>query len=420
MKKIVALIFALCPTLILAQGFQLHTQGIKQQATGGSGTAFIQDAATIYYNPAGMSLLDGNSVIIGGNFVSVKSSFRDSALIVDVDENNKSITHAITKPGITVSAFCVYGFDSTALNWLQNFKFGLGVYTPVGTSAEWKNNWNGRFLVEKLDIKTLNIQPTASYKIADKLSVGAGFVYTYGIIHKVNDQNTPNTAGEYLTVDLKGDFHAFGANIGAHYKINDAISVGVRYSTEMNGKIKDGDFKTTNLAKDLTDSVPNGKFNLTLPLPRVLSLGVAYKVNENLDFTTDFTFYEYSVFKEFAVDFENNTQSFEDVTEPRGFQDTYAVMLGGQYKINESIYTRLGIRYVTSAVPDGKVTPENPDADRFAYSAGAGYKINDAFTVDASFSYENVKRSDNNTYYGIAGDYKTNAAFTGLSLTYNY
>jgi len=41
MKKLITLLIASTPALLLAQGFQVNLQGQKQQAMGGAGTAIM-------------------------------------------------------------------------------------------------------------------------------------------------------------------------------------------------------------------------------------------------------------------------------------------------------------------------------------------------------------------------------------------
>ena len=108
----------------------------------------------------------------------------------------------------------------------------------------------------------------------------------------------------------------------------------------------------------------------------------------------------------------------------REYQDALALRLGGQYMVTSGLALRLGTFYDFSAVKDGYVTPETPDADRIGISAGASYTFNDRFGVDLSFLFEDfMKRSqtqqqliDNGTTDRVAGTYKTTIAVPGVGL----
>src|SRR5437764_5156870 len=79
MKKISFLLTISFPMLIHAQGFQVNLQGQKQQGMGGTGTAFIQDGASLFFNPGGASFLKENSISVGSSPVVSHSKYVDSA-----------------------------------------------------------------------------------------------------------------------------------------------------------------------------------------------------------------------------------------------------------------------------------------------------------------------------------------------------
>jgi long-chain fatty acid transport protein len=44
----------------------------------------------------------------------------------------------------------------------------------------WGDNWAGAQLVQSINLKAYNLQPTVSFKICEHLSVGAGLMMTWG------------------------------------------------------------------------------------------------------------------------------------------------------------------------------------------------------------------------------------------------
>src|SRR5215218_8535050 len=88
MKKILVS-FAVClPILTLAQGFQVSLQGQKQQAMGGAGTAYIQDGASLFYNPGGVSFLKNNSFSFGATPVISHMQYVDKASSTSSESKN--------------------------------------------------------------------------------------------------------------------------------------------------------------------------------------------------------------------------------------------------------------------------------------------------------------------------------------------
>ena len=422
MKKLLALSL-LCPALMSAQGYQVHVQGQKQQAMGNVGTGFVQDAATIFYNPGGVSFLKENSVSVGGTAAIVNTIYYDSI--------TNTVTKANIPKAIAPTLYGVYGVDSTKSKLLQKFKFGLGVYAPFAGSAKWPDGWVGRFILKSTDLKIVNIQPTVSFKINDKIGIGAGFVYSMGSIDVSKDVYlTNNTVGNYASVDVKGKLNGYGINAGVYIKPTEAFSIGLTYHSAVNMKSKGATAEFTNVPNQLRDSIIVGggsttgpmktDVSTTFPLPTIISLGLGYKFTDKFALALDINYLGFKVMDTLHLNFKNGADKLKNVADVRGFKNTYSFQLGGRYLVTEALTLRAGLRYVLTPIPNGFSTPDGGDADRLVYCGGLGYKINKHFVVDASYSFESIVRKDNNHFYNFIGTYKTYANFAGLSLTYNF
>src|ERR1700752_883432 len=156
------------PYLVSAQGFQVNLQGQAQQGMGGAGTALIQDGAALFFNSVGASFLKKNSINAGFTATIANGEFLDAASSTVSRTNNP-----ISTP---FSAYAVWGSKKEA-NYFSHFKFGLAIYTPFGSTARWEDGWTGRFALTSLKLQSIFYQPTVSWKVCDKLGIGAGLVY---------------------------------------------------------------------------------------------------------------------------------------------------------------------------------------------------------------------------------------------------
>lgn len=422
MKKLLTLTL-FCPVFMSAQGYQVHVQGQKQQAMGNAGTGFVQDCATLFYNPGGLSFLKENAVSIGGTAAIVNTIYYDSI--------TNTVTKANIPTGIAPTLYSVYGVDTTRSKLLQKFKFGLGIYVPFAGSAKWPDDWVGRFILKSTDLKVVSIQPTVSFKINDKIGVGAGFVYSMGSIDVSKDIFlTNNTVGNYASVDVKGKLSGYGINAGVYIQPTEAFSVGLTYRSAVKMRSKGATAEFTNVPNQLRDSIIVGggsttgpmktDVSTTLPLPTIISLGFGYKFTDKFALAFDIHYLGFKVMDTLHLNFENGADKLKNVADVRGFEDTYSFHLGGQYLVTDDLTVRAGLRYVLTPIPNGYTTPDGGDADRLVYCGGLAYKINKHFAVDASYSFESIVRKDRNQYYFFIGTYKTYANFAGLSLTYNF
>jgi long-chain fatty acid transport protein len=142
--------------VLFSQGFQVNFQGQKQQGMGGAGNALPVDAASVFFNPGSVSFLKENSVNIGFTPTFANTLFEDA--------NTTSIGRTNSPMGTPFSAYAVY-----RKNEESKFFYGLGIYTPFGSTIQYEDGWTGRFALTKLQLKSIFVQPTLSYKINDKI-----------------------------------------------------------------------------------------------------------------------------------------------------------------------------------------------------------------------------------------------------------
>ena len=197
------------------------------------------------------------------------------------------------------------------------------------------------------------------------------------------------------------------------------FSVGLTYRSQVNMKVKDGE-ATFTVPAGLSSNFPNGKFTSSLPLPQVVTLGLASSLSSKFMLALDINYVGWKAYDTLAFDYETNSSSLADTKAARKYENTFAFRLGAQYVVLDDLALRLGIAYGISPVQDGYVTPETPDANRVIYTAGLGYTIKKKFGVNASFYFSSFKRADTNLETGLSGTYKTNVCIPGIALFYKF
>ena len=391
-----------------AQGFQVNLQGQAQQAMGGAGTALMQDGSAVFFNPGGMSFLNENSILAGATATIANATF--------LDADNNSSAKTVSPVSTPFAAYGVYG---TKDGKLKNFKFGMGAYTPFGSIVTWEPGWTGRFALTSLKLLAIFYQPTVSYKICEKLGVGAGFVLANGNVELKEDINVIDANGNYGSADLKGAATGYGYNAGIYYKPCPKFSVGLTYRSQVNMKVSNGT-ATLTVPTSLATNIPSGPFSSSLSLPSVLTLGFSDSLTSKLILALDINYIGWKCYDTLAFDYKNNTPQFQDTKLPRDYKNTFAFRLGGQYQVTDKFIARAGLSVELTPIESGYVTPELPDANRLNFTLGAGYKINKHFVIDASYTYEHFSRTDNNTALQLNGTYKTYLSAPGLSLIYKF
>ncbi|MBL7934458.1 MAG: outer membrane protein transport protein [Bacteroidia bacterium] len=400
------IIFFISPFYIFSQGFQVNLQGQKQQGMGGAGTAYMQDASSLFFNPGGASFVHGNSVNAGVTPTIARGAFLDES------------TQTVSRTNSPVSTpFAAYGLfevkDSSKL------KIGLAIYTPFGSTVQWEENWTGRFALTRLELRAIFFQPTISYRITDKIGIGAGFVYANGRVNLQKDIPLVDGNGTYGHAELAGKANGYGFNAGIYFKPIEKLSIGLTYRSKVEMKVNEGD-ATFNVPASASANFPSGKFTSKLPLPNVTTLGLAYKINSKLDVALDINYVGWKAYDTLSFDYENNTTSLIDTKSARRYKNTFAFRGGAQYKITHLFAARLGLAYGITPVQNGYVTPETPDANRINYTAGLGYELGKHLKIDVSFLFTHLKRKDTNIETNLSGTFKTNVCAPGISIGYKF
>ena len=393
--------------MALGQGFQVNLHGQKQIGMGHTGTGLAEDGASILFNPGAMAMLPENYVQGGVSPLFFKSDFNPSGTDRQYQVKDKLAT-----------PFTAYGvWGPKGAKW----KVGLGVYTPFGGLSDWGTTWQGKYVLESLNLKAIYFQPTVSYKLTSKISIGAGVVYDIGIVDLTRAIPVSNSNGADGQAELKGTGNGWGYNAGIYYRPVKKWSFGLSYRSKVKTTINDGD-ATFTVPASLSSSFPAGnKFSSSIPLPSTTALGVGYYPTSRLMLALDLNYVHWSVYKSLDFDYKYNTAALQDTHSPRDYTDGGAIRIGGQYAVMKTLKVRAGGGYVFTPVKDGYVTPEAPDANRYYLTAGVGYTLARHFDIDASFMYERVtKRTQTNIESNLAGTYLTNVYAPGISLSYHW
>lgn len=404
MKRRLLPLLAMIPFLAHAGGFQVNLQGTKQTGMGHLGTSFYLGASSAFFNPAMMGF-DSSKVNIeaGASFIigSVAYQNQSTGLVERTD-------NPVGTP------FYLYG--TYKIN--EKFTAGLAVYTPFGNRVDWEDGWTGRYLIEDIALSAIFIQPTVSYVINEKISVGAGLTYVMGNVEINRDLATP--IGNDASVNLQGDANGIGFNAGVYIQATEKLSIGITHRSQVNIELDGGDVDFT-VDPTLAEAFPDGKFDSELPLPSTTSLGVSYMVSDKLIVSVEGNFVGWDAYESLDFDFETNTESLEDSDNPRNYESQLIIRAGAQYSLLENLDIRGGVYYDPSPITDEYFNPETPNTDNLGLTLGGSYNINGNFTVDASFLYiYGLERESEYQPSGFGGKYRAMSFIPGIGLNYKF
>jgi long-chain fatty acid transport protein len=396
----------LMPNVSYSQGFQVNFQGQKQQAMGCAGTALQTDGASLFFNPGASAFAKENSVNVATTPIFANVMYIDSATN-DVYRTENPI-------GTPFSAYGLFQLKEDG-----KLKLGIAAYTPFGSTVQWEKNWIGRFAITRLELKAIFIQPTISYRISDKIGVGAGFIYSTGNVNLQKDIPVQFEDGTFAKAELAGKAQGFGYNLGVQINATEKFGIGLNFRSKVQMSLNDGE-ATFTVPEGLDPNFPDGKFVGGLPLPQVTTLGLSYKLNDKWAFVLDINHVGWKAYDTLAFDYETNTTSLLDTKSARDYKNIVAFRAGASYKVMKNLEVRLGGGYGLTPVQDGYVTPETPDGNRAYGTFGLGYEIGEHFAIDASCYYTQITRADINKETNLSGTFTTKAIAAGIGFIYKW
>ena len=370
-----------------AAGFALIEQSVSGLGTAYSGGAAIaEDASTIYYNPAGLTRLNGSQVIGGVHVIVPYAQFHN--------EGSKHVTGAVLRGDD--------GGDAGKATPIPNVYFssrltdrtvvGLGINAPFGLETEYNSGWVGRYHAIKSELMTININPSIAYKMTDQLSVGGGFNAQY---IKATLSNAIDF-GSFLgipqgadgSVKLSGDSWGFGFNLGLLYEFTPQTRAGLAFRSKVKQRLS-GDAEFSNVPAPIVLGSPafkNTPISALIDLPATASASFVHQLDSQWTIMTDVTWTQWDSFNELRIHFTNPFQPDAVVT--TNWRNTFRYSIGAQYALDNRWTLKTGIAYDQTPIrSDQYRTPRIPDNSRFWTSLGAKYRVSNSLNIDAGYAH---------------------------------
>lgn len=416
MKKVLRFgAFLLACTALFAGGFQLNMQGNKAIGLGGAQVSLGLDPSSVFYNPGAITNLPGHRITLGGFVLFPKVAVQTPSY-----EN-------IYQQSTYATPFHVYYSGSI----YKNLWVGFGVNNPFGSSSSFDPDWQGKFVVQSIGLRTFQFQPTVAYRIHDRIGIGAGFTYVLGTFHYEKAVPVNSSSSSYGEAQLQGNGNGISFNAGIlvqlleketpHGKWSSGLGISYRHSIPI--KLSQGEARFINIPSSLTSQFPSSQdFQASITLPAVFTGGfhiryekekVAYLIT--LDWQRNF----WSSYDTLKFDFANSETP--DVETPKNWKDvnTFRLGIGVDYLRRYSL--RVGGYYDQTPIPDGYVSPELPDNTHIGYTFGIGIQISEKLSVDASYLYSYLERMNTRLESeGFEASYKRRVHVVGLGINYQF
>ena len=376
-----------CPSSVFALGFALPDQDAFATARGNAFVATANDPAAVYYNPAGISQLDGMNASIGAYGIVLGSTYKGPAGEIT------SKTQLAVLPQF---------FSTISLPY--NFTFGMGTYSPYGLRTEWPDNSLLAAAGQTGEIDYVTLNPVIAYQIIPTLSIAAGPTLNYSEAQfKLNPGFIDN---------IRGRDWDTGYNAGVLWHPWEQHSFGVTYRS------------ATDMNYQGHGTLPPGAVTLpfnTIPIsanvhfPQTVALGYSFRPTTNWNFEVDADWTDWTHLQ--TVNINPLPAGFAFNYHPSWMYDFGATRyLGKGWKVSG------GFMYSENSVPNNTFNPLVPDSDRYIFSVGVGKQYKQ-FSWDVAYqvAWGPSRGVNNDATYPVAnGNYEFLSHAISINFGYHF
>jgi len=157
------LLLALSPAVLSASGTQVGFKDAFATARGNAFVATADNPSAIYYNPAGLTQLQGQEISATAYVVDLKADYRSAATGVTVSMNRED----------KLIPQVYYAWAPKDSHWA----LGVGFYAPFGFSTDWPVNSGFRTFATKNEETYYTLNPVVAWRVSDSLSLGGGLTF---------------------------------------------------------------------------------------------------------------------------------------------------------------------------------------------------------------------------------------------------
>jgi long-chain fatty acid transport protein len=324
----------------------------NQDATAiGRGNAFVATAdnpSAIYYNPAGITQLEGQHIQGGSLFYLGIYGDYESPTGTTTTHNNAEV---IAAPTLQYT----YTPESLPLS------FGFGIYEPFGFSVDWPNEAPFRQEALNASLAYVTFNPVVAWKIIPSLSIAAGPTINYS---QFTEAQGLLQSPIYLPGDqakFKGEGWSYGFNVGVLWQPHPKWSLGGSYRSSSRMDYQ-GSF-TLHPTPPFFGSYGTSS---SIDFPQIAMGGISFRPTKKWNIEFDLDWADWSSVQSLGI---------EGISTRRlDWKSTFMYEVGVTYYFDNRYFLSAGYFFSPASTSTEYFTPMLPDTDLHIGSLGGGYK----------------------------------------------
>jgi len=336
----------LAPARVFGLGFRIPNQDASAVARGNAFVATADNPSAIYYNPAGITQLEGQNIQIGAlNYFGINTYYESPS-----GSDNNTDFEDIPVPQLH------YTYTPKDCP----FSFGLGAYAPFGLGVEWPQDTPFRSIAIESRLQYLTLNPVIAWKILPGLSIAAGPNINYSELKVTRGLVTPTDQFEF-----KGDDFSFSFNAGILWQPHPQWSFGANYRSAATMDYSGHSTYNPGIA------IPSAPTTAAFKYPQIISGGVSFRptTNWNVEVNVDYT--DWNTLNTVVLEGTSAIFGF-NLTQQFDWQASWFAELGVTRSLENGWFVSGGYFFSSVTAPSSTYTPAVPDTGLHVGSIGVG------------------------------------------------
>jgi long-chain fatty acid transport protein len=358
---------------VSANGFRIPDQDAFATARGEAFVATADNPSAIYYNPAGITQLEGNN--LRGGFYGI---YLDRSFSPPQGSPNQGQTyHDQEKTAVVPRIFYTYTPKDSLLS------YGLGVYAPYGGQSSWPEDTNFRLVALSGSLTYLTINPVVAVKLPAGFSLGAGLMINYAKMEMSQGLSPFYLPPATNFFRFTGEGWSVGYNLGVLWQPHEKISIGATFRSFAKITL-DGNTEYEQFPYP-PDTHQSAQADFKFPLTAVIGISYRPTPKWNIELNADYT--DWSSFGSNNIHQAATTYPVnQDISMQLDWRESWMYELGVTRYFDSGWQVSAGLVYSENSVPDSYYTPLAADMDRYFFSVGTGYK-GKRFNFDIAYQF---------------------------------
>ncbi len=402
---VLAMSGAVATSSAFASAFQLWEQDAASLGNYHAGyAATANNAATAWYNPAGITRISNQQIVFGADPVLSDFKYQGSVTVTNRLPAALPPTVIRTRTFNSVTAqggvLSVIPFLHYVAPLNERLGFGFSVDVPFGLKTDYGRSTPLQYTSTLTSITVVDISPSLGFKVTDKASIGAGFdIQRASAEFDFVGLSTPTLAT--ATSTSKASDTGYGYHLGALYEFTPETRAGISYHSQVVHHLSGNSTFEGSIVSALSGGTATkwhatgSRANITLPPYTALS---GFHKHNQWGFMGSIVYTQWSTFKTLTL--TNVAATVPIATSPfsalsrtveinleENYRNTWNVSLGTEYYATNDIILRGGLGYDQTPVKNAYRNTQLPDNNRYVIALGGHYQASKTLGLDVGWNH---------------------------------